>query len=188
MKKKDLAENLKQLLAECRQGKRSSRAALYREYYNYAISICLRYSHNREEAQEIVNDGFVKVFVNLDKYTDGLSFKGWVRRIMINAAIDFYRKHEKHNRMLDIEHAETHSVEADGISQLTQEEIMAAVQHLPPSYRFVFNLYVIEGYKHDEISTKLGISTGTSKSHLAKARARLKKYLEAMYNEKTRSL
>ena len=172
---------LKSLIRGCRKGKRDSQKQLYAQFYNYAMSVCLRYSRNREEAQEIVNDGFMKVFTRLDKYNDSLSFQGWLRRIMVNSSIDFYRRNEKHYNHLDIVHASDVSSDADSISQLSEQEIMAAVQLLPPAYRMVFNLYAIEGYKHDEIAHKLGISSGTSKSNLAKARMKLKKALEETY-------
>lgn len=179
---------LKSLIRGCRKGKRESQKELYAQFYNYAMSVCLRYSRNREEAQEIVNDGFMKVFTRLDKYNDSLSFQGWLRRIMVNSAIDFYRRNEKHYNHMDIVHASDVSTNADSISQLSEQEIMEAVQQLPPAYRMVFNLYAIEGYKHDEIAHKLGISAGTSKSNLAKARMKLKKVLEEThtnnYNKK----
>lgn len=175
------------LIRDCRKGKRESQKELYRQFYNYAMSICLRYSRDREEAKEIVNDGFVKVFTKLDKYTDSMSFKGWMRRIMINSAIDFYRKNEKHYHSMDIVYAQGVSVDEEGVSKLSEEEIMNAVQQLPPSYRIVFNLYVVEGFKHEEISYKLNISIGTSKSNLAKARMKLKTMLISMYGENCRS-
>lgn len=172
---------LKSLIRGCRKGKRESQKELYAQFYNYAMSIALRYSRNREEAQEIVNDGFMKVFTRLDKYNDSLSFQGWLRRIIVNSAIDFYRRNEKHHNHLDIVHASDVSSSADSISQLTEKEIMEAVQKLSPAYKMVFNLYVVEGYKHDEIAQKLGISPGTSKSNLAKARLKLQKMLEEIH-------
>ena len=151
------------------------------------MSICLRYSKNRPEAQEIVNDGFIKVFTNLDKYSDTLSFKGWLRRIMINASIDFFRRNEKHYHAIDIIHAQGVMVNEESISKLSEAEIMQAVQHLPSSYRIVFNLYVVEGYKHEEIAQKLDISVGTSKSNLAKARMKLKLIMKNLYGETCRN-
>ena len=151
------------------------------------MSICLRYSKNRQEAEEIVNDGFIKILSNLDKYNVNLSFKGWLRRIMINTSIDFFRKNEKHYNSLDIVYAQNVSVSAEGLKKLSEEEIMNVVQNLPPSYRMVFNLFVVEGYKHDEIAQKLGISVGTSKSNLAKARMKLKIMLQSLYRENVRT-
>ncbi|MDX2248389.1 MAG: RNA polymerase sigma factor [Bacteroidia bacterium] len=178
---------LKELIAACRKGNRESQEKLYRKLYNYAMSICLRYSRDREEAKEIVNDGFVKVFSRMEKYSDDLSFQGWVRRIMINSAIDFYRKNQKHYHSLDIVYASHVSVNESAVNNLSEEEIMSLVQQLAPSYRIVFNLYVMEGFKHEEIAQKLNISTGTSKSNLAKARMKLQMMLEALYGENCRN-
>ena len=141
------------------------------------MSICLRYSKNREEAVEIVNDGFVKLFNKLDRYQDGTSFKSWFRRILINASIDYYRRNQKHYYNVDISYAKHEQVSADALSRISEKEIIAIIQELPPSYRMVFNLYVIEGYNHREISDKLGIGVGTSKSNLAIARSKLKRQL-----------
>lgn len=142
----------------------------------------MRYSGNREEAQEIVNDGFVKVFLRLKTHYDPkLSFKGWLRRLMINTAIDVYRKTRYQRESLSLDEAPEVEVREDGLSRLTQEEIMKVVQFLPNSYRYVFNLYIVEGYKHEEIAKELGISVGTSKSHLSKARGKLKIWLKQMY-------
>ncbi len=127
---------------------------------------------------EILNDGFVKIFTRLHKYTKGLSFKGWLRRVMINSAIDYYRRNEKHYNSLDISHAQYQSSSKESaLDQLSEQEIIDAIQRLPPSYRMVFNLYVIEGFKHEEIANQLNISIGTSKSNLAVARNKLQKIL-----------
>lgn len=149
-------------------------------FYNYAMSICLRYSKDREEAVEIVNDGFVKLFSNLDRYRDNTSFKAWLRRILINSSIDYYRRNEKHYHNVDISYAKHEYITEDAVSKISEQEIVDLIQELPPSYRLVFNLFVIEGFKHREISNKLNISIGTSKSNLAIARSKLKRRLLTM--------
>ena len=141
------------------------------------MSICLRYSRTYEEAVEIVNDGFVKIFSRLDMYSKGLSFKGWLRKVMINSSIDYFRRNEKHYHSLDISHVQYESSSETALDKLSVKEIIEAIQLLPPSYRMVFNLFVIEGYKHDEIANQLNISVGTSKSNLAIARNKMKKIL-----------
>lgn len=146
-------------------------------FYGYAMGVCLRYSKSREEAIEIVNDGFMKIFNNLDKYTVGRPFKGWLRRVMINASIDHYRKYEKHYNTLDISYAQYQPTAEAALDNLSAEEILNAVSQLPPSYRLAFNLYVVDGFKHEEIANKLGISVGTSKSNLSIARSKLQKIL-----------
>lgn len=170
-------QDLYKLLGSCKKGNRNSQDRLYKEYYAYAMGICLRYSRTREEAVEIVNDGFVKVFTKLGLYSKGRSFKGWLRRVMINAAIDYFRRNEKHYNSLDISHGQYETPNETILDTLAAEEIIAAIQRLPPSYRMVFNLFVIEGYKHEEIANQLNISTGTSKSNLAIARSKLQKML-----------
>ena len=151
------------------------------------MSICLRYSKTHEEAIEILNDGFFKIFVRLARYTKGLSFKGWLRKIMINSAIDYFRKNEKHYHTLDISHLQYEtSSHVSALDKLSEQEIISAIQLLPPSYRMVFNLYVIEGYKHEEIAEQLNISIGTSKSNLSVARNKLKKILMAEEEHLTR--
>ncbi|GJM28341.1 MAG: DNA-directed RNA polymerase sigma-70 factor [Cyclobacteriaceae bacterium] len=152
-------------------------------FYNYAMSICLRYSKDREEAVEIVNDGFVKLFSNLKRYKDHTSFKAWLRRILINTSIDYYRRNEKHYNNVAISYAKHEYITEDAISKISEQEIIALIQELPPSYKIVFNLFVIEGYNHREISDKLGISIGTSKSNLAIARSKLKRELLKLNSE-----
>ncbi len=168
-------EHLDKLIAHCKEGKGDKQEELYLLYYNYAISICLRYSKDREEAIEIVNDGFVKIFTNLKKYREKTSFKSWLRRIMINAAIDYYRRNEKHYHNVDISYARHEFVTEDALDKISEQEIISLIQELPPSYRLVFNLFVIEGYSHREIAEKINISIGTSKSNLAVARSKLKR-------------
>jgi RNA polymerase sigma-70 factor (ECF subfamily) len=154
---------------------------VYKLFYGYAIGICLRYSRTRDEATEIVNDGFLKIFSKLNNYSKGLSFKGWVRKIMVHSAIDYFRRNEKHYHSLDISHAQYQDDDQTEtiLDKLSADEIMKAVQLLPPSYRMVFNLYAIEGFKHEEIANQLNISTGTSKSNLSIARDKLKRMLIA---------
>lgn len=141
------------------------------------MGICLRYSRSRDEAIEILNDGFIKILSKIDKYSPGLSFKGWLRKVMINSAIDYFRRNEKHYQSLDISHVQYESSAETVFDKLGEQDIIAAIQLLPPSYRMVFNLYVIEGFKHEEIANQLNISVGTTKSNLAIARNKLKRIL-----------
>lgn len=148
------------------------------------MGVCLRYSRTRDEAIEILNDGFLKIFTKLDKYSHGLSFKGWLRKIMINSAIDYFRRNEKHYHSLDISHAHYESTNENILDQLSEQEIISAIQRLPPSYRMVFNLFAIEGYKHEEIANMLNISVGTSKSNLSVSRNKLQKMLLGEHEER----
>jgi RNA polymerase sigma factor (sigma-70 family) len=175
---------LQDLLKACRKEDRKSQDKLYKRFYGFAMGICLRYSRSRDEAIEILNDGFYKIMTNLDKYTPGLSFKGWLRRIMTNASIDHYRRNEKHYNSVDISYIKTAQLSPEVLDNLSEEVILQAIQELPPSYRMVFNLYCMEGYKHSEIAQKLNISEGTSKSNLNTARTKLKKALSLEFEEK----
>jgi RNA polymerase sigma factor (sigma-70 family) len=141
------------------------------------MGICLRYSRSSDEAVEILNDGFIKIFSKLSMYSRGLSFKGWMRKIMINSAIDYFRRNERHYQSLDISHVQDETLSESVLDQLSAEEIISSIQRLPPSYRMVFNLYVIEGFHHEEIANQLNITVGTSKSNLAIARNKLKKMI-----------
>ena len=175
---------LQSLISACRKNDRKSQEKLYKQFYGFAMGICLRFARSREEASEIQNDGFLKVMRSLDKYTPGLSFKGWLRRIMTNAAIDHFRRNEKHYDHVDISYLRSEPMAGDIYSELSEEAILKAIQELPPSYRIVFNLYCLEGYKHGEIAQKLNISEGTSKSNLNAARIKLKKLLSREFDFK----
>ena len=170
---------LHELLAGCLRNQRRSQELLYKQFYGYAMGICLRYTSTREEASEVLNDGFLKVFTRLQQYDAEQPFKGWLRRILINTALDHYRHEVRHYHHEDSSQAEQIPAgDADANSQLAYEELMLLIQQLSPAYRLVFNLYVIDGYSHEEIATQLGISVGTSKSNLARARESLRTMLQ----------
>lgn len=164
----------------CLHGRREAQKTLYELYYSYAMSVCLRYSRSREESREILNDGFMKVFTRLGLRDEKGSFKGWVRKIMINAAIDHYRKYSKHYLLDETEDAArwVPATGGDAIGHISHTELISMIQQLPPGYRAVFNLHVIDGYTHEEIASQLDISVGTSKSNLFKAREYLKVVLK----------
>jgi RNA polymerase sigma factor (sigma-70 family) len=166
-----------ELIAGCLQKDLRFQKLLYKQYYGLCLGVCLRYSDNREEAAEILNDGFMKAFTNLHTYTPEKSFKGWLRRIMVNTSIDHFRRNVRHSNTLDLVYAENELATEGTLDQISAAEILELVQQLPPSYRVVFNLHVIEGYSHPEIAEKLNISEGASKSNLHKARLRLQKMI-----------
>lgn len=174
---------LQHLIKGCINEDRSSQKTLYKAFYGFAMAICLRYANNRDEAASIMNEGFFKVFTNLDRYDMKKPFKPWLGKIMTNTSIDYYRAHIRANRMEDLERAGDLSEEAAVMGKLAYEDILAMIHRLSPAYRAVFNLYVIDGYNHNEISEILGISVGTSKSNLHKARQKL----QDMINEVTQS-
>jgi RNA polymerase sigma factor (sigma-70 family) len=149
------------------------------------MGVCLRYAKDRDDAQDILHEGFMKVFDNLAKFSNKGSFEGWVRRIMVNMSIDHIRKNRQEYLIVDTVYADKIAKKvADEpededklINSITQEEVMKAMQQLSPAYRAVFNLYIIEEYSHKEIADMLDISEGTSKSNLAKAKYNFKKHL-----------
>lgn len=171
-----------QIVEGCLKEERWAQKQLYEGFYGKMMGVCLRYSSNPEDARDILNEGFIKVFRFLHRYQIGTSLECWIRRIMINTAIDFYRKASRY-RTEDIEAARnTPSDDADVVSDYTAQEIMGAIQKLPPVYRAVFNLYAIEGYSHKEVADALGISESTSRSNLVKARVKIKELLHSIYN------
>jgi len=177
----DLALRLKHqekdLIQACIRKEKWAQKQLYETYYSQMMGVCLCYSNNKEDALDILHEGFIKVFNHIAKYQPGTSLNAWIRRIMVNSAIDFYRKSIR-RRTEDIETAfDISSNDADAISQCSEKEILAAVQQLSPAYRAVFNLYIIEGYSHREIANKLEITESTSRSNLVKARTKLKEIL-----------
>jgi RNA polymerase sigma-70 factor (ECF subfamily) len=157
---------------------------IYSSFYGYAMAICNRYTGNYDDALEILNDGFLKIFKELHHYKPAYadtsaSFKGWLRKIMVYTAIDHFRKNKKHmlNGQVDPANLQIASHNEDALDKITHDEIIKAIQKLSPAYRTVFNLFVIEGMSHEEIANRLGITTGTSKSNLSKARMHLQRIL-----------
>jgi RNA polymerase sigma factor (sigma-70 family) len=174
----DRTHSLETLLEGCKNGSPKSQELLYRQFYGYAMSVCLRYTRSRDEALEILNDGFIKVFNHVDTIDPTKPFKNWLRRVMVNTALDFYRQNHKHYYHDDIENAHyLKDNSADAQSEINYQELIDLIQQLSPGYRTVFNLFVIDGYSHEEIGKMLGISEGTSKSNLARARLNLREML-----------
>ncbi len=164
-------------ITACINNERWAQKKLYEDNYSSMMALAMRYASTNDDALDILHEGFIKIFKNIDKYQLGSSLQAWMRRIVINSAIDFYRK-ELRRRSEDLDTAyHLHTNEPDIISTLSSEEILGALQHLSLSYRSVFNLYVIEGYSHREISELLGITESTCRSNLVKARTRLKNIL-----------
>lgn len=162
------------LIQKAKQGDSKSLEMFYKHFYGYAMSIALRYSNSREEACEIVNDSFMKVFDKLPQYNDSKSFKGWFRRILINTSIDYYRKNVKYFSVVDIEKADAESLEPEIIGQLSKDDILCLLRSLPEMLRMVFNMYEIEGYSHNEIGEQLGIPASTSRTYLARGKQKLR--------------
>lgn len=175
--------NLSKIIKGCKAGKNDARGALYRMFSSKFYAICLRYSGNEEDAKDILQEGFIKIFDKIKQFSGKGSFEGWMVRIMINTALEKYRtRHFLHNSDQEpVSIAENFSVEVT--DDLSVNELLGIIQELSPQYRMVFNLYAIEGYSHKEISQMLHISEGTSKSNLARARGILQQKVKKHYSE-----
>jgi len=166
------AKQLNSLLKRCSKGDRKAQEHLYYSYFGYAMSIALRFSASREMAEEIVNDSFLKVFTKIEKHDTDKSFKAWLRRIVVNTAIDNNRKNLRNFDTIELIEERHDSID-ETIDFPNAEEIIALLQNLSPMYRMVFNLYVMEGYSHEEIAKEFNISVNTSRSNLSRAKERL---------------
>lgn len=178
-------QQISSLINGCCKNDRNSQRDLYHWLYDYAMKICYRYISRTEEAEELVSESFIKLFRNIQQFdgnrngeTEAL-LKGWFKRIVVNTCIDHLRRN--HLKLVSQEISEEGETFADvqetGIDKLMYQEIMEAIYELTPVYRTVFNLFVIEGFSHEEISSQLGISVGASKSNLSKARHNLRKII-----------
>lgn len=170
------------LIQLCKRGKPSAQREVYSRFSPMMFAVALRYTNRRADAEDILQDAWVKVFRHIKSFTEHNSFEGWLRRIVVNTAITHYRRNQKHAFQLDVDevHATPADFEAFKELEFTREELAAAIAQLPKGYGIVFNLYVIEGYKHKEISEQLGIDLNTSKSQLSRARKYLQGILDNM--------
>jgi RNA polymerase sigma-70 factor (ECF subfamily) len=170
-----------ELVKRCKANERKAQEMLYKQFASKMLGVCLRYATDRMEAEDMLQNGFIKVFNKIEDYRGEGSFEGWMRRIMVHSSIEYYRKYHKMVQVVDIEDAAGHtSVDAQATSTLAANELMALIQQLAPGYRIVFNLYAIEGYSHREIAEITGISEGASKSQLSRARSVLKEQIVKM--------
>lgn len=171
------------IIEGCQRNDRLCQKKFYEFFYGKMMGICMRYTNGADEAKDILHEGFMKVFQNIANFTPTVSIEFWVKRIMINTAIDHFRRNKKILNQVDIEFA---AGEADDdsfgiLDELSSEEILKLVQKLSTAYRTTFNLFVVEGYNHREISEMLGVSQGTTKSNLAKARQQLREMIRKLY-------
>lgn len=166
----------------CIAGNNQAQRYLYKKFFGYAKSICLRYTTSKEESEEVLNEGFLKVFRNLEGYDNTYPFKVWLRTIMVNTAISNFRKNKKHSEeKIALEDAPYLGFEEDIVSHITAEEILQLIQHIKPVYKNVFLLYVVDGYNHREVGELLGINEATVRSHYVRARALLQHLIKQNY-------
>ena len=170
--------NIQLIIKGCRRNNRNSQEMLFKLFAGYGLNICLRYTNSQEEAEEILNNGFLKVFNNIDQYDMQLPFRPWLQKILVNASIDYYRANKNKMRFLELRPDLTEDTAIGPLPMIASDEDMLPVlQQLPPAYKMVFNLYVMEGYNHEEIAEQLGISASTSRSNLARAKTKLKEII-----------
>jgi RNA polymerase sigma factor (sigma-70 family) len=173
-----------ELIQRCQTGDRKAQEMLYKQYASKMLGVCLRYATDKMEAEDMMQNGFVKVFQKMSDYRGEGSFEGWIRRIMVHSSIEYYRKHHKLMQMVDIaESGYDEGINAAAPANLSAKDLMNLIQQLSPGYRMVFNMYAIEGYSHKEIAETMGITEGASKSQLSRARGLLKQQIEEI--EKT---
>lgn len=168
---------MKHILDGCRNNDRSSQKALYDRYYGYALAVALPFCSLETEAREVLNDAFLKVFSSIEHYDVTLPFRPWLRIILVRTAINHYHKHLQDPEFQDLTDGLELCVEDDYLLKAEVADVLLLLQKLPPAYRLTLNLYALEGYSHQEIADNLGISVGTSKSNLSKARAKLKQMM-----------
>ncbi len=169
---------IEQIIHRCKANERNAQELLYKQFASKMLGVCSRYAADRMEAEDMLQDGFVKVFQKISDFRNEGSFEGWIRRIMVHCSIEYYRKHHKMMQLVDFEDATNElSVNQVATANLAAKDLLTLIQQLPPGYRIVFNLYAIEGYSHKEIATLTGITEGASKSQLSRARSILKQQI-----------
>jgi RNA polymerase sigma-70 factor (ECF subfamily) len=182
-------EKIKEIVSGCLRNDRKSQEQIFKLFYGKMLGVCMRYTNDRDTAQEIVQDSFIKVFEKLKSFDNSGSFEGWIKRVVVNTAIDYIRKSKKDPFLTDNDNdfrlgGVDPTIESEELELKDEkaEIIMEAIQKLSPGYRAVFNLYVIDDYSHKEIAETLGISEGTSKSNLSKARVNIQKMVESKFH------
>ncbi|MDR1382060.1 MAG: sigma-70 family RNA polymerase sigma factor [Tannerella sp.] len=166
-----------QLIKGCIDGDRKAQKALYDKYSRKMMGVCLRYVKDTEDARDLMQEGFIKLFTNLHRYAGDGSFDGWVRKIFVNCALERLRHHDVLRDAGDVDDANCAEIPDETASDMSSEELMAYVRALPNGFRMVFNMFAVEGYSHKEIGDILNISESTSRSQYARARKLLRKMI-----------
>jgi RNA polymerase sigma factor (sigma-70 family) len=171
-------QDIDSIISGCKSGNRKAQEKLYRGFYRVMMNLCLRYTKNEEDALEVMNTGFYKVFKNIERYdAKKATVYTWIRTIIINSCLDFIKSIQNRSVTGELEQAANIHVPPVAISKMSAAEILLLVRALPPATQAVFNLYVMEGYHHNEIAGLMKISEGTSKWHLSEARKKLQKMI-----------
>ncbi len=173
--------DLQEIIAGCKKMEKKAQRCLYDRYASLFLGIAFRYSKSREDAEDILQEAFVKILTRIDQYSETGSFEGWMKKILVNTAISHYRVSQKHDFHKDFDSIAEITIEDYEIdsNEFTRDELLHSINELPQGFKIIFNLYAIEGYKHREIAEMLDINVGTSKSQYSRARA----YLQVKLNE-----
>lgn len=190
--RKDIPDN--ELAKSCSQGQEEFCKILFERFYGKMLNVCKRYAKDGEEAKDILQDGFIRVFKHIPQYENRGSLEGWVRRVMVTTALNHCKKHHMNGSLTDLqidsvisdedESIELNYVNNPAAEKMDAEKILSMIQSLPPVYKAVFNMHAIEGYSHQEIADELNITESTSRSNLAKARQKLQKMLNSVHKNK----
>lgn len=171
-----------QLIEGCKSGNRLAQRELYEKFSRKMMAVCLRYVSDRETARDILQDGFVKVFTNIESFAGQGSFEGWVRRIFVNCALEYLRKSDILRESMDLDESnDLVHPDASALEDISAAELMQLVQELPAGFRTVFNMFAIEGYSHKEVGEALGITESTSRSQFTRARQLLQRRIKELY-------
>jgi RNA polymerase sigma factor (sigma-70 family) len=181
----DQLEDIQLLIQGCRANNRHSQQQMYNLLKDYAMRVCYRYLNRPEDVEEVMNEGFIKLFRHMGQFEDNrhnqvtAALKGWFRKILVNTCIDHLRKTSSfmNGHVIQDKHELIPDTAETGLDKISHKELVACIRDLSPAYRAVFNLFVIEGFSHEEIAKQLGISVGSSKSNLSKARENLRKII-----------
>ncbi|MFD1256530.1 RNA polymerase sigma factor [Mucilaginibacter terrae] len=172
------------LIVKCRAADRKAQELLYKQFASKMLAVCMRYATDKMEAEDMLQNGFIRVFQKINDYRGDGSFEGWMRRIIVHTSIEYYRKHHKIIHVDIEESGYEQSVNGAAACSLEAKDLLAIIQQLPAGYRMVFNLYAVEGYSHREIAEMAGITEGASKSQLSRARTLLKQKIEQLEGKK----
>ncbi len=173
--------SIEDMISGCKEGNRVAQKAMYDYFASKMLGVCMRYAKDRAEAEDMLQESFIKIFQNLHTYRGEGNFEGWVRRVVVFNAINLYKHRVRHFKEdLDVRDYDA-KYDDDVVSKISVKEILAFVQQMPDGYRLIFNLYAVEGFTHKEISEQLGIAIGTSKSQYSRARDWMKKVLSQHY-------
>lgn len=184
--KENFMQEESEIIKGCLDGNRFYQKRLFDVYSKRMLSVCMYYTKNKDEAKDILQEGFIKVFRNMDKYRHDGAFEAWMRRIMVNTALDYFRKNKQEHLMYGTETADAEiQVDPSAVQKMQADDIIKLIQKMPEGYQVVFSLYAIEGYNHKEIGEMLGISEGTSKSQYARGRVYLQKLMKGYENSQT---